>query len=678
MTTDKELIKTSCPRDCYDGCGILVIKRDGEITKVTGNPEHPSTRGALCGKCSIAYNGVWLDPKARLQTPLKRYGPKGSGSFVPVSWNEALGEIAERLNGIREGDGNGAEKIFHTHYTGTCSAIANSFPERFFEHIGATEVDPDTVCNNAGHAAWHYVFGDSVSGFDPRTAKDSNCIVVWGANPSHSAPHVHKHWLQAQDAKVIVIDPFRHETAAAADLYLQVRPGSDAALAFAMVHVMQREGLLDDAFIAAHVLGYEEVAPLIAGCTPEWGEAETGVPAALIEEAARLYGQGPSLLWLGQGLQRQPQGGNIFRACALLPALSGNVGKPGAGFYYLNATLSIGRRGLKGASYAPPGGDAGPPKVSQMDLPDLLQSPEAVQAYLVWNCNPAASNPNQAKMRTGLGREDLFTVVVDCFMTDTADYADIVLPAASFLEFDDLNASYFQLMLAPQVKCQEPLGESLPNQEIFRRLAKAMDLEDPTLHETDGDIIENILTESCPGLTWESLQDEGWAYLSDDPVILWEDGVFATSSGKIEIASAAAEADGHPRVPQPTSDAAPGEGLFRLLSPADKWLMNSSYGNDPKIVEMMGPAEVILHPEDAAALGVGEGEPVTLSNALGNLSFEARLSDAVPRRTLLALKSRWPKSEGAGANVNLLHQAQKTDMGESTSVHGTLVSVTRG
>jgi anaerobic selenocysteine-containing dehydrogenase len=250
--------------------------------------------------------------------PLKRSGKKGSGKFERISWDDALAEIANRFGDIdRE---HGANRIYHTHYTGTCSAIAGQFPKRFFDHIGATEVDPDTICNAAGHTALSYVFGNSVSGFDPRTSRDSKCILIWGANPAHCGPHVYQHWLREHGAKVIVIDPVRTETATSADLHLQVRPGADAALAFSMLHIMREESLVDENYIKNHVQGYEEVLPSIENCTPEWGQSETGIPTTLIEQAARLYAHGPSLLWLGQGLQRQPQGGNVFRACAMLPA----------------------------------------------------------------------------------------------------------------------------------------------------------------------------------------------------------------------------------------------------------------------------------------------------------------------------------------------------------------------
>ena len=210
----KEIIKTTCPRDCYDSCGIAVIKRDGEVRKVLGDPDHPVSRGALCGKCALAYNGVWRDPAARLTRPLRRVGPKGEGVFEPLSWDEALSAVAAALK-AQEAEGTQAH-VIHCHYTGTCSKIAGGFPMRFFNRFGAAEVDPDTVCNNAGHAALSSLFGASAVGFDPKTIKDSACVIVWGANPSASAPHAHKHWLKESGAKVIVVDAVAHDTASEA------------------------------------------------------------------------------------------------------------------------------------------------------------------------------------------------------------------------------------------------------------------------------------------------------------------------------------------------------------------------------------------------------------------------------------------------------------------------------
>jgi len=357
----------------------------------------------------------------------------------------------------------------------------------------------------------------------------------------------------------------------------------------------------------------------------------------------------------------------------MLPAFTGNIGKPGAGAYYLNDTHGIAERRGKAQAYeVNDDADAKPP-VSQMDVPDLLGDPDAIRAYMVWNCNPVASNPAQAKMLRGLSRDDLFTVVIDCFMTDTADYADLVLPAASFLEFDDLCANYFQLMVGPQVKCTEPMGEALPNQEIFRRLARAMGFDAPELFEGDQSMIDAQLEKSCAGMAWAELKEKGWAYVSEEPFILWQDGVFPTPSGRIEIASERARGNGLPYTPQPDADTAPQGDALRLLSPADKHLMNSSYGNDERVRTMMGPAHVTIHPFDAGKRDIQDGDNVVLSNSAGELTLTARVSDITPQGALLTHKSRWPRFEPTKANVNLLHVPRKSDMGESTAVHGTEV-----
>jgi anaerobic selenocysteine-containing dehydrogenase len=670
----EDVVLTTCPRDCYDTCGMLVHRRDGVVTAVRGNPAHPVSRGTLCGKCSTAYNREWRDPRQRLSRPLRRVGAKGAGRFEPISWDTAFEEIADRLHRIIAS--HGAHSILNAHYTGTISLLAGIAPMRFFHRLGATEVTPDTICNMAGHVALRYLYGSSVDGFDPRAAEDAACIVVWGANPHASAPHAHEHWLPEARAKVVVVDPIRTPTAAQADIHLQPFPGSDAALAFALLHVIRREGLVDTAFIAAHVLGWEELEPQLDACDPEWGAAVTGVPAALIEEVAVLYGRGPSLLWLGQGLQRQTTGGNVMRACGLLPAVTGNLGKPGAGFLYLNGNLRQRRMDedyLSGAHLSLAGGA---PPISHMDLAATLEDPARSQALIVWNMNPLASCPQQARLRRAVQREDLLTIALDLFATDTAAMADYVLPAASFLEFDDLIASYFQLTLSAQVKVMEPMGSALPNPEIFRRLARAMGYSEPELQESDAAILATLMERSGLGLTFASLAERGSIWVPETPALQFAEGVFATPSGRIEIASARAAADGHPRLPLALSDARPAAGHLRLLSPAHPWLMNTSFGNVHQIENRIGAATLALHPADATERHLAEGDLALVHNDCGRLSLKVAISDDLPRGVALAHKGRWLRADAAGANVNVLNPGAKSDMGESTAVHSVEVSVT--
>jgi anaerobic selenocysteine-containing dehydrogenase len=510
-----EIILTTCPRDCYDSCGIAVLTRDGAIIRVRGDRNSPVNRGALCGKCTLAYNGILQDPAHRLQRPQKRVGPKGSGRFAPISWAEAVTTIAAELHRISATAG--PHTVAYAHYTGTISKIAYAFPVRFFNRLGATEVEPDTICNMAGHVALQYTLGSSLIGFDPRTARDAHSIVVWGANPSTSAPHAHKHWFREAPGKKIVVDPVRHETARAADLHLQLAPGSDAALAFALLHVLRREGGINRRFVAQHVLGWDEIDPLLDGCTPDWAEQVTEVPAAAIEEAA--------------------------------------------------------------------------------------------------------------------------------------------------------------LTIGPQAKVREPLGESVPNQEIFRRLARAMGYEDPELYETDEAILDHLLGGASSVRGFEELKRRGTVFVSAEPVVQFAGLEFPTPSGRIELASARAEADGHPRVPQPVSDPRPAPGRLRLLSPASAWLMNFSFANEAEIERRLGAADIVLNPSDAAASRLQEGDLARISNETGEIVLPVRISDDVRPGVALSYKGRWPRREPARVNVNALNPGGKADFGESTCVHGVEVTI---
>jgi anaerobic selenocysteine-containing dehydrogenase len=589
-----------------------------------------------------------------------------------VSFEVAIAEIAARLRAII--DRHGPASILNAHYTGTISLLAGLAPMRFFHRLGSTEVVPDTICNMAGHVALRMLYGTSLDGFDPRMNEKAACILVWGANPHASAPHAHEDWLRESPAQVIVVDPVRTPTAAQADLHVQPVPGSDAALAFAVLKVMQRDRLLDERFIAAHVSGYEELAPRIAACDLPALSALTRVPVAIIERLAHTYAPGPSLLWLGQGLQRQRTGGNVMRACGLLPALSGNLCKPGAGVLYLNGNLK--QRGidedyLSGAHLA----REPLPTLSHMDLAPALADPGRAQALMVWNMNPVASAPRQRELRAALEREDLFTVALDLFPTDTTALADYVLPAAGFLEFDDLIAPYFQLALSVQVRAAPPPGEALPNLEIFRRLARALGFTDPALAESDASIIDTLIERSGVGESFATLAAKGTIFVPPDPLVQFADGLFPTPSGRIEVASPSAEAQGLPRLPQCWADPPPAAGHLRLLSPADPWLLNTSFGNVERVHRRLGLPSIGLHPADAAERGLAEGDAARVHNLCGELTLRVHVTDAVPRGVALSHKGRWLASDPNGANVNVLNPGEKSDMGESTAVHGIEVQV---
>ena len=668
-------LKSTCPRDCYDSCGMLVTAEPGKRVRVAGDPEHPVARGSLCAKCGVAYNGVFQDGAARLTTPLRRTGAKGAGEFESIGWDEALGEIASQLSGIAASRGEDA--VLTMNYSGTMSLLASGFPNRFVNATNASEVDYGTICNRAGFVAFDVLYGagSGYNGFDPRTAKDAACIVLWGANPAHSGPHAHRHWLKDSPAKVVVIDPIRTKTAEGADLHLQLRPGTDAALAFALLNALKSLGAFDTDFIAKHILGAAEIDGLIADCTPEWAEGICGVSAADIREAAELYAAGPALLWCGQSLQRQPQGGNVIRTAGLLPALTGNIGKPGAGFYYVNRVkdlAGIDSGYLEGAALRSRPGKT----VLALELADRLADPDEFAAFVVWNTNPLASSANLEKLRAACSREDLFTVAIDVFMTDTARYADIVLPAASFLEFDDMTAGYFNLSIGVQSKITEPLGDALPNQEIFRRLATAMDLDAPALKESDEAVLAALLAQIGFDGSFEDFRKAGVFHVNgDEPRIAYADLEFDTPSGKIEIASETAEGLGLPRLPHAGVDAPPADGRLRLLSPASEWRLNDTYANDPRLMRRAGPFELTLHPADAKRLSIASGDAVRVSNDCGEVTLTAEVSDRVLPGTAMSYKGRWPSQESGADSLNTLYDGVANDMGESSAVHGVEVRV---
>ena len=392
------------------------------------------------------------------------------------------------------------------------------------------------------------MLGNSATGFDPRTATESQCLIVCGGNPSASGPHVDKHWLAEFPGTLIVIDPIRTPTAERADIHLHPFPGTDSALAFGLMHALKAMGKLDRRFIDAHTTGFDELEPLINAWPPVRAAEATRLPEADIRTVADAYVSGPSMIFLGQALCRAPTGGNAFRAVTMLPAVTGNIGNPGTGVCFLNGKgttrgLDMGYVGQDSLRQ----GDTTP--VSHMDLCAHLEAAPNDKALILWNINIAALNPDQKRLLKALESEELFTIVAELFMTDSARYADYVLPAASFLEFDDLVGSYFHLTLGPQSKAAEPIGEALPNQDIFRRLSKAMGLAEPALFEDVASILAHLLKPH--DFSFNELIAAGNFYPSIDPVILWEDHAYPTPSGKIEIASAAAEADGHPLTPLP-------------------------------------------------------------------------------------------------------------------------------
>jgi anaerobic selenocysteine-containing dehydrogenase len=399
----------------------------------------------------------------------------------------------------------------------------------------------------------------------------------------------------------------------------------------------------------------------------------TGVPAEQTRAAARIYGGGRSLLWIGQGLQRQPTGGNTVRSVAMLPAVTGNLGRAGSGFLYLNGAgnRQLDEEYLCGIEAFP----GAPDPISHMRLAAHLEDASRTRALVCFNINIAASNPDQARLAAALRRDDLFTVVADLFPTDSTDFADVVLPAASFLEFDDVIASYFHRSISAQVRALDAPGQALTNMEIFRRLAVAMGLDDPALLETDEQLIDTIMTRRGGGLSFAELAEAGTVWPSDEPEIQFAGLAFPTPSGRVELVSEAAELAGHGRLPRPHADAAPAGGRLRLLSPATAWMLNASFSNEPKITRRAGELTVFIHPDEALARGLEDRTRVRVTSETGVLDALLELTRDVPPGVALLPKGRWPKREPGAANVNVLNPSRASDMGESATFHGTEVSL---
>lgn len=665
-----EMVRSTCPRDCYDSCGIAVRGSDASGWRITGDPSDVVSKGQLCGKCAIAYNGSILSRAGRLASPLRRLGDKGAGVFQEISWEEAITQIAKSLRSISIADGS--DKIVHTHYCGTRALLARDFPLRFFNRLGAREVIPETICYSAGATALEYVFGTPALAFDTRELERSACVVLWGVNANSSSPHADR-WLRSRSGKLVVIDPVRHPTAQRADLHLQPAPGTDALLAFGLMRIMMSEGLLNRSFIDVNSIGLEELEPIIARVRLDLVEQITGVSVQAMEAFAHLYAPGPSLLWMGMGLQRRKLGGNTIRTVALLPVVTGNMRRPGAGLTYVNG---MGSRGVDFDYLAGSHLRASPVQpIAHPDFLETLNDPQQARALICWNNNVVASCPRQDEMRRALARVDLFTVVIDLYQTDTADYADIVLPAADFTEVDDIVYSYLFMTVGPQRAFREPYASALPNSEIFRRLSRAMGFDEPALYDDDRAVMAEVLSRMGWSGSLDGFLASGNRYWPLQSSVQFADGCFPTPSGKIEIASARALADGFPLTPQPLHEELPPLGAFWLLSPGHRWLSNSSFGQFPEIRDRLRSANILLHPDDAEVLGLQEGDYVEVAGSAGIITLQLSLSRSIRRGVAISFKNRWPKHESTGRSLNAIIGSHRSDYGNCFAPHSEVVTI---
>jgi len=669
-----------CALDCPDACALLIdVDQAGRGSKLRGDPDHPVTRGFLCGKVA-RYLEREYSPD-RILYPLRRTGAKGEGRFSRISWDEALGEIAHRLQFAS--DEFGPESILPYSYAGTMGLINGSgMDRRFFHRLGASRLDR-TICSSAGTAGIIDAIGFKY-GMEPEQFRNAKLIIAWGANILGTNVHLWPFIVEARrnGARFYTIDPNQNRTGMLSDRHYAIRPGSDTALALAMMHVITQEGLEDRPYVDQYTLGFEGLKQRVLEWTPRRASELTGLTCEDIVQLAREYaGTRPAAIRLNLGVQRSERGAMAVRTIALLPALTGAWRDAGGGLqlstsgaFQLNRT-DLERPDLQFQS--PLKREARIINMSLLGEALTTVHDPPVKALVVYNSNPAAIAPDQNAVRKGLRREDLFTVVLEQCQTDTADFADIVLPATTFLEHTDLYLSYGHYYLQMARGVLPAPGEALPNTEVFRRLAAEMGFNDPCFKDTDDDMIGTLLDSShrfIAGITLEQLESEHSVRLriGDGPFLPFARGGFGTSSGKCEFH---AETLGY----EPPVESRHGDrDLFaklplELISPKNDDSMNSTFGARPSVDAQTGTLKI--HPADAAPRGIETGDAVRVFNHRGQCLLRAQVAETIASGVVSAPAVRWPKLASDGNGVNMLTSQRLTDKGGGPTFYSCLVQV---
>jgi len=737
------VVTGACPHDCPDTCSwqVAVDKTSGRAVDIWGHADHPITQGRLCGKVNHYLERTYH--AERLTKPLRRVGPKGSGQFEPIGWEEAVAGIAHRLRSVITT--YGPEAVLPYSYSGTLGFLqGEGMATRFFNRIGASRL-ARTICSEAGFEGYLYTIG-AAEGMLPEDFAHARLILIWGSNTLTSNQHLWP-FVQAarrQGGRVVVIDPAATRTAKAADEWIPIRPGTDGALALAMMHVIIGEKLHDASYVQRYTLGFDPLAERVRAWDPARAAQITGVPTQRIVALAHEYAQlRPAAIRINYGLQRHYGGGMAVRTITCLPALTGAWREHGGGIQLSSSGLlrHLDKSGLyaeddgklpihhaKESSPAPRTinmnrlGDAlslepallarahyRPRPIDRMPMPDQAGPP--VKALIVYNCNPAAVAPDQGAVLAGLRRNDLFTVVLEHFQTDTADYADYVLPATTQLEHWDIHRSYGHAWLTLNRPAIAPVGEALSNSAIFRRLATALGYSDGCFDETDEQILRAFVEaqthERFAGLTWERLLGDGFYRVNvPDPYLPFAQGNFPTPSGKCEFYSARMAQDGYDPLPaytapkwqeseerwstinsQPsTPHVAAGDQPSPLadrtlqlacISPPAHSFLNTTFANVPRFIQREGEPLLCIHPDDAAWRGITSGDRVRVYNERGEVELIARVTDDIISGTVLAPGVWWAKFSPDGRNINQITPADETDMGAGGMLYDVLVWVVR-
>ena len=671
-----------CALDCPDTCAVVVnIDAAGRATKIAGDPEHPVTRGFLCGKVA-KYLEREYHPN-RLLHPLLRTGAKGEGKFTRITWDEALSEIAARLSAISGEDG--PEAILPYSYAGTMGVLNNAgMDRRFFHRLGASRLDR-TICSSTGGVALTQSQGARF-GMEPEQFANAKLIIAWGANVLGTNSHLWPFIVEARrkGAKFYVIDPVKNRTGHAADKHFAVNPGSDLALALALTHVILRDQLEDRAYIDAYTNGFPELAKLAAEYSPARVAGLTGISAPEIETLAHEYANlQPTAIRLNYGVQRSDRGGAAVRAILALPVLTGAWRQAGGGVQLTTSgafefnTAALERPDLQKLS--PLGREARIVNMSRLGHALVELGEPRVRALVVYNSNPAAIAPNQTKVAAGLKRDDLFTVVLEQFQTDTADYADVILPVTTFLEHTDIYRAYGHHYLQLARPALAAPGETKSNVEIFRSLAKRMGFADACFDDTEDQMMEALLSSGSPffeSITLARLERERSVRLNlspaGKPFLPFAAGGFRTPSGKFEFGADALAYT--PPLESRFGDAALHQKFpLELISAKNDDSMNSTFGNRPEVDQQT--SLLAIHPADAVRRNIADGMLVRVWNERGECHLRAKVNGETQPGVVRARSVGWAKTAPGRSGINHLTSDRLTDIGGGPTFYSCLVEV---
>ena len=685
---DRKVVRAACPHDCPDTCALQITVENGVAVKVEGANDHPFTAGTLCTKVARYLERTYS--KDRVLHPLRRAGKKGEGKFERVSWDEALDIVSKKFREIAADDPQG---ILPYDYAGTMGYVQwHSMGRRFFNRLGASRLDR-TICSSAGKAGLKITLGGSV-GMDPEHFDEAKLILIWGSNPVVSNLHF---WARAQEAKrrgakLVAIDPYRSLTAEKCDEHFALLPGTDGALALAMMHVVIGENLHDRDYVGKYSLGFEQLKERVKRYPPQEVAAITGLRAEKIVALAREYARTkPAAIRLNYGMQRCAGGGMAARAIACLPALVGAWRDPAGGVVLTTAGFfGMNQEKLERPELLAKSKNPNPRTINMVRIGDaLLEANPPIRALYVYNSNPVAVAPHSAKVLKGFSRQDLFTVVHEQFFTDTCDWADIVLPATTQLEHHDVHSAYGHLYVMANSPAIAPLGESLPNSEVFRRLAARMGFDEECFRDSDEDICRQAIDSPHPhmrGMDWESLKTAGFRRLAvPERFAPFANGGFPTPSGRCEFYSETAKSMGMDPLPTyipPRESARSNPALAKryplaMISPPNRHFLNSSFANLPFAIAEAGEPSLDMNPADAARRSIRDGDRVRVFNGRGTFTARARVSDRAREGVVVALSVWWKKLTADRANANDVTSQATTDVGNGATFYDCLVEVER-